>query len=162
MIKIAKEKVQNDKINFVVCDAQKLPFKSKSTISLTCSRNLMHLKDPHIAIEEFCRITRKNIIVDFPNLYSFSFFHMLFRRVAKLFAPKTEAYSVFSSKKISMMFSKCNYHQTNSLYYFYFPLGFYRVLKCPKCTVFLEGLFQKLKLTSFYSSYIIAKYEPVQ
>ncbi|MEM1582860.1 MAG: class I SAM-dependent methyltransferase [Candidatus Bathyarchaeia archaeon] len=54
-------------INYIMCDAQKLPIlKSSVEISL-CSEILEHLSSPYKALADICEVTKNAIIITFPE-----------------------------------------------------------------------------------------------
>ena len=53
--------------NFVLCDANYLPFKDSAFTVVHSSHILEHLKNPLSALQEFCRVTSKIVYLKIPH-----------------------------------------------------------------------------------------------
>lgn len=73
MINVAKEKLKNQKINFIVADAGKnIPFKDAKFDSVVCLRVLKYIPNWRRTIAEISRVLMKNgiFILEIANFYS--------------------------------------------------------------------------------------------
>lgn len=72
--------------NFLVCRAEKLPFKDKSFDLVLCSEVLEHIRDINSIISEINRILQENgyLIVTVPNLYCYDSLEGKFKIVTRI------------------------------------------------------------------------------
>ena len=73
---LAKQFGLQDKVNFVIGDAQSLPFREDSGDVLVCSETLEHVPDYEKAFSELVRVTKKSgyLCLTVPNFLSTAFF----------------------------------------------------------------------------------------
>lgn len=73
---LAKQFGLQDRVNFVIGDAQFLPFKEDSADVLVCSETLEHVPDYEKAFSELVRVTKKSgyLCLTVPNFLSTAFF----------------------------------------------------------------------------------------
>jgi ubiquinone/menaquinone biosynthesis C-methylase UbiE len=157
MIKFSKTNSANNKLQFVVCDAHFLPFQSKSIEQIISSRCLMHLKFPEKAIKEFSRVANKNIIFDFPNSWSLSLYHMLWRKIVHKFNPKSQIYKTFTLHQIELYYKKVGFFLEKKIAFFFIPIAIHRLINNNKITMTIESFFQKIKFVTNFSTYIVVK-----
>lgn len=58
--------------NFILCDAQYLPFKNNSFSTVYSSHVVEHVEDPKLMVEELLRVAIKRVIIKTPHLLSYS------------------------------------------------------------------------------------------
>ena len=85
-----------DQTNFVICDAQHLPFKDQAFKESNCSHVLEHLKDPRLGFSELQRVSKYGYIETPSNLYEnvlfgYPFHHWAFKKKkGKVFFSKSK------------------------------------------------------------------------
>jgi len=77
-------------------DVHHLAFADRAFDSVVCLRVLMHTPDWTQSLGELCRVAQQRIVLDFPAAFSAAAVESAARRLVKPFAPRTEAYRVFS------------------------------------------------------------------
>ncbi len=110
MLKIAKRRAKkhNLKIDFIVADAEHLPFKDKSFDHCVAFQALHHVTKPQNCLLEMERISNKKVLTWEPN--KFNPFHIIRRRIRKIkrgskFNPDLHD---LSAKEWRTMFKKSN------------------------------------------------------
>lgn len=66
-IRKAAESSKFKNIDFVVGDAEKLPFKNNAFDAAICAEVLEHLPNPERALEEISRVTKEQVVVSVPT-----------------------------------------------------------------------------------------------
>ncbi len=61
--------------NFVVADAQHLPFKSHSFTEVCSSHVLEHIKNPYLMIREMLRVAKQKVLIEVPHMWN-DVFHL--------------------------------------------------------------------------------------
>jgi len=164
MISFIKEKYQDKKLDDIlfVADAQKLPFPDRSFESLVSSRVLMHVYDWRKAIKEFCRISSKEVILDYPPVSGFTFFIPLFNVFKKMFIADSHPYRIFSLTSIIHEFELNNYKVTSVKRLFVFPVGVHRKLNSLKASTKLEAFFENLGVKKIFGGPVLIKAERIR
>lgn len=138
MISIAFKKTKNLNLNknlqFVVGDALNPPFKEGSFDSIISIHVLMHIQNWEDMISNMTKLlTPKGLVlIQIPNLFSFSYFGKVLRKFARLFGlrvqwAETEP-QLFTKKKIVNVFRKCGLEITHTEMSFFIPPTIYRTV----------------------------------
>ena len=104
MLAKAKRRVPTAKT--FVGDAEKLPFKSEMFSVVITSRFIMHTPEYEKAIKEMARVVKPggSLIIDFPNLYSLSFFSTKIKLTLKI--GRLKYYNLFTYGQIKKISKK--------------------------------------------------------
>jgi len=105
---------------YVICDLNCLPFRSKSVDVSLCRHVLEHLHNPYYVLKELCRVTRKCMIISFP--YSRFKLDRIFwiDHIHSISLEKT--YSIFNAE---------NFAVEDERHLIIFPYGLLDVFKLP-------------------------------
>jgi SAM-dependent methyltransferase len=125
MLAIARTRAEQDHltIQFEIGDAHQLPFPDRSFDAAVTWRVLMHTPEWRRCIAELCRVTRARVVLDYPKLGSFAFFHTIKRRLGGHAVP----YRLFSERSIRRELEKNGFHIVRLHRQFALPVGFYRI-----------------------------------
>ena len=80
---VEKAKVKNTKSNvdYIVCDVENLPFKTGSIDLILCSEVLEHVYNYQKALNELCRVGKKQLVISFPG---HSYFYKIVNKIRGL------------------------------------------------------------------------------
>ena len=159
MIKVAIENAKKREIGLktVVCDAQQLCFHNKTFDCVVSSRMLMHLPDWRKGIAELCRVSKKVVILDFPQLLGFSGFDSLFKRFTKHLISHNQTYETFLVNSITEEFQRNHFKVVLIKGQFFLPFTFHRWLNQPRLSVIIEKFFDTIGFIKLMGSPVIVK-----
>jgi len=159
MISFIKDKYPEKELDdrLFVADAQKLPFPDQSFDSLVSSRVLMHVVDWRKAIKEFCRVSSKEVILDYPPISGPTFFVPFLNIFKKMFIADSHPYRIFSLKSIIREFELNNYEITSVKRLFVFPVGLHRRINNLNVSLKLESFFKKLGVKKAFGGPVLIK-----
>ena len=141
----------------IVADIHRLTFKDNSFESVMSSRVLMHLVDWRQAISELCRVSKKEVILDFPPLSGPTMLVIFINRLKKLIKKDTCLYRVFSLRAIKKEFKKHNFEVVEVKRLFLLPVALHRYINNIFFSRFVEGVFERLCLTKLFGGPVIVK-----
>lgn len=151
---ICRERLNKD-INFVAHNLYELPFPDKSFDTVICFRLVSHSPDWQRLVSELCRVSRKRVIIDYPNWVSLNVFTPFLFRLKRKLEGTTRPYRMFLRKEISKAFEAKNFAAERSIGQYFLPMIFYKILKSRSIGEKLEGIFHRMGLQA-YSSPVIA------
>lgn len=159
MLGVAKGKADelDLEIKAVVCDAHQLSFKDSTFDCVVSSRMLMHLGDWRKGVREICRVSSREIIIDFPSIFSFAIADIPLKKLIKLFRPETRVYNNFSIEDVSEEIRKNGFRVTHTKKQFFMPLAFHRWLNRPAISIKIEEIFKILHTTSIFGNPVVMK-----
>lgn len=159
MLKIARLKSHelNIELNAVMSDAHCLCFKARTFDCVVSSRLLMHLTDWKKGINEICRVSRNELIIDLPSNFSFASLDLLFKRIKRIFLPDTQVYSNYSIRKVTEEIEKNGFQVVQTRKGFFIPLTFHRWFNNPKISNKIEIIFRSFYITELFGNPVTIK-----
>jgi len=159
MLRVARLKSHklNIEIITVISDAHCLSFKDRTFDCVVSSRLLMHLIDWKKGIKEICRVSRKELVIDFPSNFSFASLDILFKRIKRFFLPETQVYKNHSIGDVTEEIKKNGFQVVQTRKEFFIPLAFHRWFNHPEFTKKIEKIFRNFYVTKFFGNPITIK-----
>lgn len=150
MMSIAREKARADDrdINLVCGSVVELPFEDFSFDWVLSSRVIMHVVDWEKAVREFCRISKRGVIFDFPPLFAFPALVVPLLMFKKIFHPQTQHYHVIHEQRVHRELMKQGFEVVALDKRFFLPIGLHRKINNPTVSSMLEKMFKKLQFTA--------------
>lgn len=145
----------NSNVKFVAHDLYHLPFPDKSFDTVLCFRLISHSPEWKQLISELCRVSRKRVILDYPNQYSLNLFTPLFFRIKRKLEGTTRPYRMFLKREVNEVFRDNKFKPAKSEGQYFLPMILYKTLQSRSFAEKIEGFFSRLKLQA-YSSPVIA------
>lgn len=153
-----KELSQNGFCHFVSGDLLSLPFPDKSFDSVTCIRLLSHCDRWPDLIRELCRVSKTQVIVDYPPLRSFNILYRFLYRLKKGAEGTTRPFTIFQDSDIEGAFLENGFILEKRSPQFFLPMVIYRKLKSACIGKILEGCFNRLQITDIFGSPTISSF----
>jgi len=147
--------VDSGKCAFKVGNVIELPFAEKSFDTVISFRMLTHCKQWPRLIEEFCRVAKHSVIVDYPTSQSLNKIAPLLFEAKKKLEGNTRVWTLFRHNEIFREFEKHGFVLNRKKAQFFLPMALHRALKCRTLSVALEAVFRALCLTSLWGSPVI-------
>jgi len=159
MLRVARLKSHklNIEIITVISDAHCLSFKDRTFDCVVSSRLLMHLIDWKKGIKEICRVSRKELVIDFPSNFSFASLDILFKRIKRIFLPETQVYNNFSIGDITEEIKKNGFQVVQTRKEFFMPLTLHRLFNHPKISNKIERIFRNFYITELFGNPVTIK-----
>jgi len=146
-----------DSYEFVTGNLLKLPFKDDSFDVVTAFRLVPHESRWETLLEELCRVARKAVIVDYPDVRGFNALSRILFHLKKGFEKDTREYAVFNRRKIRAAFEKGGAGEVVFRPQFFLPMVFHRLTGSARILRIAEGGFEKVGLTRLFGSPVIAR-----
>jgi SAM-dependent methyltransferase len=149
MLQIVKEKswLQGGSVRCTRGDAHQLPFRNREFDTVISLRMLMHVIDWKKTISEICRISRNNVLIDFPPAIGFAGLAPLVHPVRKLINRKYQSYRVYTIHSVVRELCLNGYRPAAVDRHLVLPFGLHRLLGSVNFTVKIESVLKRLGLT---------------
>lgn len=140
---------------YYTCDLLKLPFKENHFDVVLAFRLLSHVDQWQEFIAEICRISRRAVIIDYPDIRSFNIMYRLLFSAKKSIEGNTRPFRLFKREEVLREFRKHDYAVHIFKPEFFIPMVIHRALKSLTITHILESISRTLGLTYLFGSPII-------
>lgn len=144
-------------LQFVLADAQYLPFADKSFDYVVSFRTLMHLKDWTGAVAEMCRVTRKAVVIDVPARLGAPGLEAMFHSVLHMLGSKTRPYRTFNRREVRRTFKKIGFVVDHSRKNFVLPVKVSRLLNNSRLPVAIESFFQNIGVSRVLGGQLVIR-----
>ena len=155
MLKVAQERAaaQRADVHFAIGDAHALAFPDRSFDVVVSSRVLMHTPRWQVCVDEWCRVARDRVVLDYPSASSFALLQSLWRRVSlALGGAAQQPYRVFSDGELRAAFEKNGFRIREKHGQFVLPIGFYRLFWSPRIAETTEEILRRLGVSRVFAS----------
>ena len=155
MLKVARERAaaQRADVHFAIGDAHALAFPDRSFDVVMSSRVLMHSPRWQVCVDEWCRVARDRVVIDYPSASSFALLQSLWRRVSyALGGGARQPYRVFSDGELRAAFEKNGFRIRERYGQFVLPIGFYRLFRSTRIAETTEEIFRRLGVSRVFAS----------
>lgn len=152
--------IDNRRCSFKVGNILDLPFDDKHFDVVISYRLLAHVNQWQEFISELCRVAKKAVIIDYPEIRSLNAFAPYLFDYKKNVEGNTRPYSTFRESDLLQVFESIGFVRKNKFPEFFLPMVFHRKLNSLGISKSLEATFRFLGMTSFFGSPIILKLIP--
>lgn len=142
----------NPYVNFVAGDLINLPFPENSFDLVISVRLISHISDWKKLIAEFCRVSKKSVIIDYPELKSLNWLTPLLFNVKKRIEGNTRTYNSFTKNMLDTEFNLYDYEISKKECQFFLPMFLHRFLKGASILKKTEAYCKRIGLTNFFGS----------
>ena len=111
-----------------------------------------HLENWAEVLKECTRLSKGNIIFDYPTALSFNFFSPLLFNLKKRIEGNTRRYTVFTERRLRRELDSCGFKISRRARQFFLPMALHRLCDCPKLSIGVEGLSKVSGLTKHFGS----------
>ncbi len=153
--------IDNRRCSFKVGNILDLPFDDKHFDVVISYRLLAHVNQWQEFISELCRVAKKAVIIDYPEIRSLNAFAPYLFGYKKNVEGNTRPYSTFRESDLLRVFESIGFFRKDKFPEFFLPMVFHRKLNSLGISKSLEATFRFLGMTSFFGSPIILKLIPV-
>jgi ubiquinone/menaquinone biosynthesis C-methylase UbiE len=121
-------------VDFRTGDAHALAFPDR-TFDLTVSlRMLMHTPDWRRCLGELCRVSRRQVLFDYPPTTSASTLQVGMRRVQRLFGRRVETYHVLGNGEVRSVLAANGFRIAKIHRQFVLPIALHKLVGSPRFT----------------------------
>jgi SAM-dependent methyltransferase len=152
---LAKRQGPDDVIRFVAGDLLNLPFRDRSFDFVVSFRLLPHVDRWTVLIEEFARIARVAVLVDFPTIWSVNLFSPLLFRLKRRIETNTRPYTLFATGSVRKAFDRSGYCVLATKGQFLFPMALHRWTGSNRVLVAAERISRESGVTDRIGSPVI-------
>lgn len=128
------------------------PFESQTFDAVVSIRMLAHLTDIGRFISGLCRISRKAVMVDYPEKRSVNAITPLLFGLKKNIEGNTRTYRLFRGEDLAKTFASNGFKRSSATGQFFWPMVLHRKLNKPGFSRTIESLPRFLGLTRFLGS----------
>ena len=133
-----------------------IPFADDSFHTTISIRLLTHTAQWRALVKELCRVSRQQVIIDYPSRRSFNILYRILYPLKKSSEKTTRPFHVFTDDEIHDAFRENGFALSYHAPQFFLPMVLYRTLKNKTAAKTLEWFFSCLGLTKFFGSPTIA------
>jgi ubiquinone/menaquinone biosynthesis C-methylase UbiE len=154
MLRVARARAdaRHAAIRFEVGDAHQLAHPDGAFDLAVSLRVLMHTPDWRRCVAELCRVSRHQVLVDFPALGSVAALQALGRRAAAALGATTEAYRVFSPATVGREFARHGFRIVRTHRQFVLPIALHKRIGSRQVTVRVERALASVGLLALTGS----------
>jgi ubiquinone/menaquinone biosynthesis C-methylase UbiE len=146
-------------ISFVAGDLLALPFPDRSFDAVISVRLISHIDDWPRLVAEYCRVARRNVIIDFPTKASINNAFALGSQVKLAIEKTTRTYRSFWPAELQREFAKHGFGLGPSFRQFVLPMAIHRLFGRTGLTRPLEEVLRAAAITSLLGNPIIARFD---
>ncbi len=132
-----------------------LPFEDNHFDVVIAIRLLTHLNDWPKMLEEMCRVSRGQVVLEYPSVRSLNIISPLLFKWKKKIETDTRTFTLFRDAQIKHELSKHGFKTRYRKGQFFFPLVVHRILKSNRFLRVLESLLSAVRLTAVLGSPVI-------
>jgi len=132
-----------------------LPFEDNSFDVVVSIRMLTHLDSWPKMIAEMCRVSRGQVIIEYPSMRSLNIISPIMFKLKKKIETDTRTFTLFTDTHIKQELSRHGYQVESRKGQFFFPLVVHRILKSNVILRGAESLLRALQLTRFFGSPVV-------
>lgn|SRR5690606_9883131 len=149
--------VTSGQCSFRVGSLLSLPFDDQAFDVVISYRLASHINRWQHLLEEFSRVAKKAVIIDYPEVRSLNALTPMLFSFKKLIEKNTREYRSFRERELLQVFSSCGFSKEAKIPQFFLPMVFHRALKIPSLSAPLEAVCRYLGLTYLFGSPVILK-----
>jgi ubiquinone/menaquinone biosynthesis C-methylase UbiE len=149
--------LDQSEFKFIECNFLNLPFESNSFDAVVCFRLLTHEKNWTLLVKEMCRVSKKVIVIDYPDIRSFNIFSKILFGLKKKIEKNTRTFKSFSRKELKKEFEKYDFKYFIFRPQYFLPMVIYRILKNVEILKISEFIFQITGLQYLLGTPVILK-----
>ena len=142
---------------YQTCNLLQLPFAENSFDVAIAFRLLTHEKNWKLQLVEMCRVAKRMVIVDYPDLRSFNILYNQLFRFKKAYEKDTRPYKSFSRKELVMVLNDNHFGNPVPKPQFFLPMVLHRKMKNVFLSRFFEQFFSLVGLNELFGSPVILK-----
>ncbi len=132
-----------------------LPYQNEAFDVVVAIRLLTHLVDWPKMIEEMCRVSKGQIIIEYPSARSLNIISPLLFKLKRKIETDTRTFRLFNESEIRAELARHGYQVEFRRGQFFFPLVVHRVLKSHWLLRGLESLLALVRLSHLFGSPVI-------
>ena len=151
------EQLAPSEFTFDVCDLLALPYDNDAFDFVLAYRLLPHVNRWQQLLAEMCRVARKAVIFDYPDVRSSNVLYDLLFAFKKKYEKNTRTYTLFKRREIAAELEINNFSAPQFTPQFFMPMVIHRSLKQVALSKGMEGVCKALQLTKLFGSPIIVK-----
>lgn len=140
-------------------DLLRLPYADGSFDGVLAFRLLPHMRQWRRLIAELCRVSRRVVIVDYPDLASFNLFSEALFQAKKAYERNTRPFICFTRREILTEFEKWGFSRPEFRPQFFIPMVVHRALGRARLSRKIEALCDRVGLTRSFGSPVILRVE---
>lgn len=144
-----------EQVHSIVSPFLNLDFPNEFFDVVISIRLISHFDAWKKLIVEFSRVSKRDVIIDFPPKSSFNVFYPILFHLKKKMEGDTRTFLSFDKNEIRSEFKKNGFTTCKSKAQFFFPMVLHRSLKNPGISRALENLASVLGLTKLLGSPLI-------
>jgi len=126
-------------VTFQSGDVHALDFPDRAFDAVVCLRVLMHAPDWRRAVGELCRVSRSQVLFDYPALGSAAALQAAARRLAARGGRRVEAYRVFTGRAVGRELARHGFRIARVHRQFVLPIALHKLVGSPGFTRAVEG-----------------------
>jgi ubiquinone/menaquinone biosynthesis C-methylase UbiE len=142
---------------FIECNFLDLPFEDNSFDAVIAFRLLTHEKNWKILVREMCRVSRRVVIIDYPDIRSFNYLYDFLFAIKKRYEKNTRSFRSFSRNELKKEFLKHDYRNFTFKPQFFLPMVVHRLLKQVFISKISERFFRAIGLQYLFGTPVILK-----
>lgn len=149
--------LEESQFTFDKCNFLNLPYNDNSFDAVVCFRLLTHEKNWKILVKEMSRVSKKVIVIDYPDVRSFNILYDFLFKLKKNFEKNTRTFRSFSRKELKNEFSVNDFNNFTFKPQFFIPMVIHRFLKQVFISRLSETIFKYTGLLYLFGTPVILK-----
>ncbi|MFQ5669015.1 MAG: class I SAM-dependent methyltransferase [Acidobacteriota bacterium] len=145
------------RVKFDVCDLLSLPYHDDAFDVVVAFRLLAHVKRWRRLVAEMCRVARRAVVIDYPDLRSFNLVSQTFFRWKKAVEKNTRPFTCFTRRQLSREFARYGFEEPTFRPEFFVPMVVHRAIGHASISRALEAIGAGLGLRNLFGSPMVMR-----
>lgn len=143
--------------SFEVGDMKNLPYPNNHFDVVISYRMMAHVRRWEEFLSEISRVSKKAVIVDYPDLRSFNYLKRYLFSIKETVEHKTREYKCFRMSEVVLKFEDLGMYYSGHYRQFFWPMALHRFMRSVYASAISEKICRKIGLTSLWGSPVILK-----
>lgn len=152
-----RDLVEKGRCRFDVGDVVELPYSENCFDVVISYRMVPHIRKWKKFLTELSRVSRKAVVIDYPDTKSFNYFKKYFFEIKKYVEEGTRRYKCFSASTLLSKFEMSGMSYSDHYRQFFWPMFLHRGIGSVRMSMLAEKVCRRLGLTSLWGSPVILR-----
>lgn len=155
--KQVRDFIRENRCDFDVGSIMNMPYPDDNFDVVLSYRMMAHVEDWGSFLSEITRVSKRSVIVDYPDLRSFNYFKEYLFDLKDKVESETRRYKCFRMSRVLSEFEEMRMSYSDHYRQFFWPMALHRWMGSVRTSVTAEQICRRIGLTSVWGAPVILK-----